>query len=376
MSATAWDLPVAPLPVLTGDLRADVCVVGLGGTGLTALRALQRLGVRRLVGVDAGGVAAGAAGRNGGFLLAGPARFHHRAVEAWGREPARRLYQLTLSALDELARRFPRAVDRVGSVRLAVDPSEGEDIAAHAEALSRDGFAVRPWSGPDGEGILLPEDGVLHPVERCVAMAETAWEEDAWLYGNSPVTALEGDRVVTPRGTVQAERILVCIDGGLERLLPELAGRVRTHRLQMLATAPVSPGRWRHAMYARFGMDYWQQRPDGRVLLGGFRDRDPEADAPQVQAVATEPVQGALDGWLRDRLGVAAPITHRWAGLVGFTPDDLPLCEEVRDGVWVAGGYSGTGNVLGALCGEALAAVVAGRPRPELLDVLDAARQP
>jgi len=32
----------------------------------------------------------------------------------------------------------------------------------------------------------------------------------------------------------------------------------------------------------------------------------------------------------------------------------------VRPGVWAAGGYSGTGNVIGALCGRAAARLACG----------------
>ena len=45
-------------------LRAQVCVVGLGGSGLAALEELRTRGVE-VVGVDAVAVGAGAAGRNG-----------------------------------------------------------------------------------------------------------------------------------------------------------------------------------------------------------------------------------------------------------------------------------------------------------------------
>jgi glycine/D-amino acid oxidase-like deaminating enzyme len=33
----------------------------------------------------------------------------------------------------------------------------------------------------------------------------------------------------------------------------------------------------------------------------------------------------------------------------------MPIAEEVRPGVWALGGYSGTGNVMGALLGRAVA---------------------
>src|SRR5689334_9203836 len=78
------DAPGLDLPTLGGEVEADVCVVGLGGSGLAAVRALTAAG-RRVVGIDAGEVACGAAGRNGGFLLAGLYEFHHDAVAKIGR---------------------------------------------------------------------------------------------------------------------------------------------------------------------------------------------------------------------------------------------------------------------------------------------------
>jgi glycine/D-amino acid oxidase-like deaminating enzyme len=70
---------------------------------------------------------------------------------------------------------------------------------------------------------------------------------------------------------------------------------------------------------------------------------------------------------LRERLGVRAAVTHRWAALVSFHRGRLlPLVEQVRPGVWAAGAYNGTGNVLGALCGRGLAQLAA-RGRSELL---------
>jgi glycine/D-amino acid oxidase-like deaminating enzyme len=52
---------------------------------------------------------------------------------------------------------------------------------------------------------------------------------------------------------------------------------------------------------------------------------------------------------------VTAPITHRWAASVSYTPDELPIVREVKPAVWAIGGYSGTGNVVGSLLGRGVA---------------------
>src|SRR5690606_1852892 len=97
--AGGWSLD---LPSLVGEVSADVCGVGLGGSGLAAVAELLRLGVDT-VGLDAGIVAGGAAGRNGGFLLAGLAAFLHDAVEKLGRARAVKLYRATAGELERLA---------------------------------------------------------------------------------------------------------------------------------------------------------------------------------------------------------------------------------------------------------------------------------
>ena len=62
-------------------------------------------------------------------------------------------------------------------------------------------------------------------------------------------------------------------------------------------------------------------------------------------------------------------MTHRWAACAGYTETGLPVLQQVRPGVFAIGGYSGTGNVIGALCGRAVVALaIDGDPAPaELL---------
>jgi gamma-glutamylputrescine oxidase len=361
----AWANPAA----LAGEVAADLCVVGLGGSGLAAIGAALEAGAS-VVGLDAGPVGGGAAGRNGGFLLAGGARFHHAAVDAWGRERAVALYAATLEEMDRLEAELGGAiVRRAGSVRLPASAEEAEDCARHREALLRDGFPAEQVSGPTGPGLLVHGDGALDPLARCQVLAARVQERGARLFSASPVTELAGDRVGTPAGAVRCAAVVVAVDGGLELLLPELAGRVRSTRLQMLATAPVAAGKIPRPVYDNWGHDYWQQLPDGRVALGGGRDRFGDAEWGRP-AEPDGPVQAWLDRLLRERAGVDAPVTHRWAGVVAYTQDRLPVLEAVRPGVVATGALSGHGNVLGAAAARAATTIALGEPPPPLARVL------
>lgn len=371
MNEPVWDdHPWPGLAPLRGEYDVDLCVVGLGGSGLAAVGEALAQG-RSVAGVDAGAVAGGAAGRNGGFLLAGLAVGHHRAVTLLGRSLAARLYQMTLDELDRMASTTPDAIRRTGSLRIAGSPEEAEDCAQHADALAADGFAVEAYEGPEGTGLLFPRDGAMQPLLRCRLLARAATSGGAILAEHTKATEIGEARVLTPDAEIRCRGVVVAVDGGLERVVPALAGEVRTARLQMLATEPTDEVTFKRPVYARWGYDYWQQLPDGRVTLGGQRDHFAE-DEWTANGDPSAPVQAALDHLLRDRLGVRrARVTARWAAPAGFRQNGvLPVCRAVADNVWAVGGYSGTGNVVGALYGRAAARLALGIPLPAKLEGL------
>lgn len=354
----AWgeDLVSERFPTLMGDTDADVCVVGLGGSGLSCIHELLRLG-QRVVGVDAGIVGGGAAGRNGGFLLAGSVAFYHRTVELLGHERARGIYQLTLDEMDRITAETPSVVHRGGSLRIVSSQEEQHDCDLQLAAMRADGFAVQAYEGSEGRGLLFPADGAFNPLARCQILAQRAAGLGASLYEQSRAISFADGQVHTEHGRISCKHTIVAVDGNLEQVLPELAGRVRTARLQMLSTGPAPEVEIPRPVYRRWGYDYWQQLPDGRVVLGGCRDHFVDTEW-TADARPTAEVQQCMETILRDVVGVHQPVRHRWAASVSYTNDILPVMEQTRPGVWAIGGYSGTGNVIGALYGRMAAQIV------------------
>ncbi len=354
-----WDdAPWTPPPTLTGEVHADSCVIGLGGSGLTAIGELlaRHLSV---VGLDAIDVGAGAAGRNGGFLLAGAYDFHHDAVRRHGRARSRALYRATIAEIDRIAAAASGTVRIPGSRRLAATREEVADCREQLAAMQEDGLPVSWYEGDDGVGLTIPTDGAMNPLARCRLLATRLLANGARLFAGSPVRGIERSasavRVVTDTAVVHCARVIVAVDGRLDVLLPELADRVRTARLQMLATAPATGIVVPCPVYRRDGFDYWQQRADGAIAVGGCRDRAGDVEW-TTDAEPTPTVQAMLEQVVRSHLQVTAPITHRWAASAGYTTTGLPVIEQVRAGVWAIGGYSGTGNVIGSLAARAVVA--------------------
>ena len=371
------DAPYEPRAALEGDVEVEACVIGGGVGGLSCARRLAQLGIETVL-LEAGTVAGGASGRNGGFLIAGVAAFHNDAREQYGAERARAMYSRTLDAQRDifaLAEELgaDEAVRKVGLLRLAVSEEEAEHVRDHAAALRADGFPGETVEREDlppalqRSGLvacLTDHDGALHPARWYRLLAGAAETAGARICEGSavrgPVPAPDEGPVVTQHGSVRARHVVVAADGALPALVPEYGGRVRSRRLHMVATEPLPPTLDR-LVYARWGYEYLQQRPDGRILAGGFSDVD-AGDSYTDNDAGSPAIWERVETYLREDLGATGAVTHRWAGVVGYSGDSLPYVGEVpgRTGLYVSGGYSGVGNVPGFMCGRDLADTIAG----------------
>jgi gamma-glutamylputrescine oxidase len=344
--------------------RPDAVVIGGGVTGCACALALAQYGMRVQL-HEAREVAGGASGRNGGFALRGAALSYADARRQIGRDAALRLWRLTEHYLERLADLAGEAFRRVGSLKLASDDAERDELRADFEALREDGFEVE-WldelppvlARRFPAGMRHPTDGALQPARWVRRLAAHAAEAGAEIHEHSRVNALDD---------LDAAHVVIATDGYSQGLLPELEAAVQPTRGQVIATEPLGDQLFPCPHYARHGFDYWQQTPEGRLVAGGRRDTTLEAENTAVEET-TEAIQTKIEELVRELLGYIPPITHRWAGLFGTTTDLLPLAGAVpgRDGLWVAAGYSGHGNVLGLACGELVAQAVLGRPAPEL----------
>jgi len=323
---------------------------------------------------DAREVAGGASGRNGGFALAGGAMPYDLARETMGPDRARLLWELTERALDRIELLAGDAFRRVGSVRLAADEAEADRLDAEAAALREDGFAVERLAAVPGAlarlyaaAFVHPADGALQPARWVRRLAARAGAAGAEIAEGSPVDLLALERL-------DATTVVLATDGFTGALDPELADAVWPVRGQMLLTRSLPDRLYDRPHYARDGYDYWQQLPDGRLAVGGRRDVSFATEDTAVEET-TSAIQAELEALAAQLAGRPVAITHRWAGIWGQTVDRLPLVGRVRENVWVAGGYSGHGNVLGFACGDLVARAILGESPPEL-ELFDPARVP
>lgn len=383
---------------VSGDLpaEADAVVVGAGVTGAATAWALaDEAPDARVVVLDAHGPAHGASGRNAGFLLLGTHVDYAAAVDAVGRDAARRWLTLTRETL-ALAVRLGETADLrmglPGSVIGAGSPDEAERLRRARGLLAEDGVASE-WldtrdvdrrlgvHGLDG-ALWIGEGGYVDPLRLVrAALAQSG----ATVVGGAAVVSVAADGAAIRVGladgrSVRAPRVAVALNAWLPTLLPGVP--VRPVRAQMLVTEPLArpatpsgAPRLPAPLYSHGGYFYARFRPDGRLLVGGARHLHRDAEVGYDDAT-TDGLQRDLEAYLADHLTLPdARVERRWSGTMGFSPDELPFVAEVPGvaGAVAVGGFTGHGMGLGLRVGRLVARRLLGRA-DAADDLLDARR--
>lgn len=361
---------------LEGDLRVDVAIIGGGLSGIGAAHALREENASTVL-LESRTLGSGASGRNAGFVLAGPAQPFDTAVATLGAEGGKAIWNLTVKnhrLMSGLATQYQIdcGYQRRGSMSLAASEEEYAALRATFGALVGAGVPVcllaredlpQPFDRMYFGGLYYGGNGEINAgafvrgVGRFLRGAVSLFER-------TPVLSVSrrGEwRLQTPGGIVAAERVIVATNAYTSALIPHLP--IAPRRGQVLATCPLPRTLVPCPMYANYGYQYWRQTGDGRLVVGGWRDLDPG------QEVGTEErlhrgIQLALEAFCSRVLAAPPVVEYRWAGIMGFTPDMLPLVGAVplADGLYVAAGYSGHGVAMAFICGALAAGMAVNRP--------------
>ena len=340
MNAPFWSHPTEHYHGILPE-KADVLVIGGGLTGVSLLYHLKRRRMKALL-VERNHLACGASGRNAGFLLAGVADNYATAVRTFGREKAREIWAFTLENHDAVASAVKNqdvAHYRDGTIILAAGDEERVQLEESAELLTDDGFQAHF----DGEALYNPRDGEINPTALVGALARSAPTgsilERVEIKGLAESS--HGVYVHARHDTCEAAVVILATNAYTPELAPSV--KIRPQRAQMLATAPVETVLAEKPTYSNFGYRYWRQLTSGVLLIGGWRDTSMETET-TYDDKPTAAIQERIETFARG-LGADAPVTHRWAGTMGFTESGLPIVGPVEGmkHVYVCGGYNGHG---------------------------------
>ncbi|MGG2396875.1 NAD(P)/FAD-dependent oxidoreductase [Pseudomonas sp. SH1-B] len=348
-------------PVLQGNLRCDVAVVGAGFSGLhTALR-LASAGLRVIV-LEASRVAWAASGRNGGQAILGWSCDMPPLEQALGIERARRLWDGMAWAANELRELPPReGFDcdyQRGHLWTAVLPRRVAHLHQwQEEAASKWGhrtlqFVSREqmpdWIASERyqAGLYDPEGGHLNPLKLAIGLAEAFVRAGGQIFEQSRALRQDacdgGYRVHTAQGSVQADNLVLACNAYIDNLEPRLARRILPVGTYQVATEPLG-AELAEALLPRntcvtdnqFVLDYFRRTPDHRLLFGGGCTY--LGGLPKDMVAATRPF---LERVFPQLSGVA--IDFAWGGHIDVTRARTPDIGGESGRYWMQG-FSGHG---------------------------------
>lgn len=353
-------------PRLNGHRAADVVVVGAGISGLSVALGLAEEGFQVVL-LEQRTVASGATGRNAGFLLQGTAERYNRAIELMGRAKAREIHQFTLINHQEITATIKKyAIDceylKRGSLQLAGSSNEERELVESATLLKEDGFNATLLSASDlpahfrskgyNLAVKLDEDGELNPGAFARGVAAAFEQLGGKIFEGTTVTSINSREVYTLQGSIETDAVILCTNAQSALVHPWFEHKVSPVRGQMLATTPL-PMLFKCPIYADHGYDYWRQDKLGRVILGGWRNLDPESEVGLAELL-NQQIQDKMTEFIRSFYPkIPVNLSHQWSGIMGFAVDGLPICGKLPGSdVLVSVGFTGHGFGFAWACGK------------------------
>ena len=365
-------------PHLSGDVKADIYIVGGGYTGLSSAIHLREQGYSVVL-LEAERVGWGASGRNGGHCGVGQRNDQEELESLVGMEQARRLWQLGLEAVAtacDLVQRFDIDCDlKQGDLHVAAKPGHVAEMRDYVEKLQRDYdydqircvekneleqmTSSRRYHG----GTLDTASRHLHPLNYALGLAAAADVLGTKIFEQSRVTSYSQNQSVvvkTDAGSVKARYLVLACNGYLENLAPRAARRIMPINNYVLATEPLTESVARSLIRddtsmsdSLFVINYWKLSADNRLLFGGgetYSRRFPRDMKSFVRKYMLRTYPELQD----------VRVDYAWGGTLAVTLNRMPSFGRLDGNTFYAQGYSGHGVPIATLAGKLIAEAVSG----------------
>lgn len=367
----------------------DVIIVGAGISGLsTAFWLNKEDPTLKIAVIERNRLGFGASGRNAGFITCGSVEHFNRMVAKHGLEEATDIWKFSeenLRLLEEnIIQDKPQELqfEKNGCFSLATHASEFVELKKVAEIMDNIKIPTKIFEQSEIEnslgvsgfmgGIQYIDDATVHPMRLLERMASKVGNltllESTEVYGyeKSP----SGSRFIkTDSGSFECAMLIYALNGYSAQAHPYFSDKIFPTRAQILMMEKV-PRFMNGPCYANFYLDYFRQLPSGELLIGGFRQLEKATEVGYSDHL-TEVIQTALHEFVCTHLPQFKEkrISHRWAGIMGFSRDGQPMVGALPDDnqVFFLGGYTGHGMGLAFNTAKSLVDLIFGRQVPSWL---------
>ena len=370
------------------QISCDICVVGAGISGLsTAYWLNQEDPNLKIVILEKKQVGSGATSRNAGFITCGSVEHFNRMVSKHGEKTALEIWRFAEGNMNLLKSKIfnqnskQHSFKQEGAFSLAAKDAELSELRQVAQLMSSHNIpveeinadAVSKRLGATGfvGGIKYLKDGEVDPMEL---LSDIQKNVNAEIIENAEVFrvdtgALGQRKVISSLVDVDCTLVVYCCNGYSQSLDNYFTDKIYPTRGQIMVLAPVKPF-MEGPCYANFYLDYFRQLKDGSLLVGGFRQLESDTEK-GFSDHTTEKIQQALHDFVTTHLPqfTKSPVTHRWAGVMGFSSDGEPMVGSLPtdNQIFFCGGFTGHGIGLAFNTGKALVDLIFDRPIPDWL---------
>jgi gamma-glutamylputrescine oxidase len=370
--------PHGTYPRLAESIRADVCVVGGGFTGLSAALNLAERGFKVAL-IEANRIGWGASGRNGGQINTGLRKSPQELIAKFGRQRGKALFDLAEEARAIIWERVEKhgiACDlRPGNMLLASKPGDlpwmEEEIACFeremnyrkAKLLDRNAIKSEIASDLYFGGIKDSGGGHLHPLNYALGLAKAAQAAGVQMFEHTAATKIDDNgskvTVTTEAGKIEADYAVLGCNAYLGGLEPRIAGKIMPIANFVITTEPLPEAEARAlipsgscACDTKFVVSYYRVTADNRMLFGGGERYNTQEPADIASFV--KPYMLRVFPQLANKR-----IEYGWGGMLAITMLRLPHLGRIGR-VYYAHGYSGMGVAIAGIAGKLIAEAMSG----------------
>jgi len=286
-------------PPLTANIKADVCIIGGGFTGLSCAYEFKKINPNATVVVlESKVIGYGASGRNGGFSMKLFGLEPEVTVMRWGEQKTIEAHQYMMQAVKHVQQlvdehNFDSDYQHPGMLRVAYSDRQLNRLASSYELFQKLGIdSDMSWRQQDSlakefnsdkflAGIYESETGLLNPAKQVRELKRICQELGVQICETTPAIDIQEARVIkitTPKGEVTSDKLVIATNGYSHTLS---GVKLKNQQLPIwtyqIITEPLTDAQWQAIGWQkrqafednRHLVHYFRPTVDGRIAMGG-----------------------------------------------------------------------------------------------------------
>ncbi len=385
--------PRKPREACVGKIRSHWAVIGAGFTGLACARRLAELHPENeIILLDARAVGQAASGRNSGYAVA--CSHFSGKFDAAQKHQYQRINRINSAGL-KLLREQVTALNidcqwhEQGFYHSAADQRALREVEHFADYLKRldihhtlmqtEELKHQLGTGWYQRAIHVHEGALLQPAALTYGLADSL-PQNVTLYEHSPVLALTSGSthlLRTRTAEIQADQVLVCANFEATRL-GLISGRILGSTLSGSFTCQLTRGeldtlgqqqQW-GVLSLHSGGATVRLTEDGRISIRNTAEYHAGKLLSEKSLIKRQRIhRQAFENRFPQLRHI--PFEYSWSGVEGISRNATNFFTNLKPGLYIAGGYNGSGVSRGTAFGHALAEWASGGQSSLITDCLD-----